>query len=372
MGGELKTAIVHEWFTVPAGAELVVKYIHKLYPAPIYAILKDDKKLKGTYFEDKTIITSFIQRLPFAKKHYRKYLLLFPLAVEQFNLEEYDVILSSSHAVAKGVISNSRQLHITYCHTPLRYAWDLYFEYLRSSGLNKGLSSLIARLVLHYLRIFDVASTNRVDYFIANSNFVAKRIWRTYRRKAKVIYPPVEVEDYEARTEKENFYLVVSRMVPYKKVDLVVRTFNELNRRLIVIGTGPEMTKIKKIANKNVEFLGYLQRSALRGYMAKAKALIMPVIEDFGIVPVEAMAHGTPVIGMGIGGVAETVEDGKTGVLFYEQNVDSLKNAIKRFEKIEDKFDPLYIRKHSLKFGVERFKKEYKGFVEKAKEEFFS
>jgi len=368
----LKIALVHDWLITLAGAEKVLEAIYELYPYPIYTLIKDEKKLKGSIFGKADIRTSFIQKLPKAKTKYRNYLLFFPLAVEQFNLSDYDIIISSSHAVAKGVLTNSNQLHICYCHTPIRYAWDLYHRYLDEAGLSKGIKSLIAKLILHYIRIWDFTTVNRVDYFIANSEYIAKRIKKVYGRESVVIYPPIDVDKFEVCTKKENFYFTASRMVPYKKIDLIVEAFSKMpDKRLVVIGDGPDLKKIKKKAKKNVELLGYQPFEVLKNYMQKAKAFIFAAEEDFGIIPVEAQACGTPVIAYGKGGALETVLEGKTGILFKEQTVESLAEAIEKFEQKEDIFDPFEIRKHAEKFNKERFKKEFKNFVDKKIEEFF-
>ena len=368
----MKIALVHDWLTTLAGAEKVLESIYELYPYSIYTLVKDESKLKGSIFEKADIRISFIQRLPKAKTKYRNYLLFFPLAVEQFTLSEYDVIISSSHAVAKGVLTNSNQLHICYCHTPIRYVWDLYHRYLDEAGLSKGIKGFIAKLILHYIRIWDYTTANRVNYFIANSKYIAKRIEKIYGRESTVIYPPINVDKFEVYIQKEDFYLTASRMVPYKKIDLIVEAFSQIpDKKLVVIGDGPDFEKVKKKAGKNVELLGYQPFEVLKDYMKRAKAFIFAAEEDFGIVPVEAQACGTPVIAYGRGGVTETVVNGKTGIFFRKQTVESLIEAIKSFEKKENVFDPLEIRKNAEKFSKERFKKEFKEFVDKKIEEFF-
>lgn len=368
----MKTAIVHEWLTQVTGSEKVVENIYKIYPSPIFVLLHNSELTKGTFFEGLEIHTSFIQKLPGSKKNYRKYLPLFPLAIEQFDLREYDVILSSSHAVAKGVLTTSEQLHITYCHTPIRYVWDLYFEYLETSGLKKGIKGFLAKWTLHNLRKYDYVSAQRPDYIIANSKYVQKRIKKIYRRESTVIYPPVDVENFQLSNSKEDYYLVVSRLVPYKRVDLVVRTFENLkDRKLIVIGDGPDLKKVKSISPPNVEIIGHQPLERLKEYYSHAKALIYPQIEDFGITAVEAMASGTPVIAFGKGGALETVKELETGIFFYVQSPESLIEAIRKFEKIIDKFDPSKIRKHSFNFSSEKFREKYKAFVKKAIEDFF-
>jgi len=360
----MKKALVHDWFSVYAGAEKCVESFTNIWDDfDIYSLIDflDDRD-REIILKGKKAKTSFIQKLPFSKTKYRNYLPFFPLAIEQFDLSEYDLILSSSHAVAKGVLTHSNQLHISYIHTPIRYAWDLYHQYLRESGLDKGLKGILAKYFLHKIRIWDISSVNRVDYFIANSNYIAKRIKKIYNKDAIVIYPPVDVEKFELETKKEGFYLTTSRLVPYKKVDLIVEAFSKLpNKKLIVIGTGPDMEKIKLKATKNIEILGYQPDNILIDYMKKAKAFVFAAEEDFGIVPVEAQACGTPVICLGKGGTKETVINGVTGIHFENQTIKDLLDAIETFEKIE--FDYHEIRENSLKFSKERFEKEIEEFV---------
>jgi len=368
----LKITLIHDWLTTLAGAEKVLESIYELYPCPIYTLVKNEEKLKNSIFEKTDIKTSFIQKFPKAKTKYRNYLMFFPLAIEQFDLSEYDVIISSSHAVAKGVLTNSNQLHICYCHTPIRYAWDLYHRYLNESGLSKGVKGFMAKLILHYVRIWDFATANRVDYFIANSKYIAKRIKKIYGRESTVIYPPVDVNKFEVYTKKENFYLTASRLVPYKKIDLIVEAFSKMpDKKLVVIGDGPDFDKVKKKAGKNIEILGYQPFEILKDYMQRAKAFVFAAEEDFGIVPVEAQACGTPVIAFGKGGAIETVVNRETGLFFKEQTVESLTDAVKEFEKIEEKFDYVKIRKNAERFGKSRFKHEFKKFVGNKIEKFF-
>lgn len=370
----MKTAFVADWLVTFAGAERVNKAIYELYPSDVFCLISNKDTLKKIGIPPERTKQSFISKLPFAQKKYRNYLALFPLAIEQFDLSEYDVIISSSHAVAKGVITRHYQLHISYCHTPIRYAWDLYHQYLKEANLEKGLKASIAKLILHYIRIWDISTINRVDYFIANSKYTAKRIKKIYNKDSIVIYPPVDVNNFSLYEQKENFYLVASRMVPYKMIPMVVETFTKLDRKLIVIGDGPDLDKVKEIAKgrKNIEILGYQPFEILRDYMQRAKAFIFSAEEDFGIMPVEAMACGTPVIAYGKGGATETVIDKETGIFFYEQTPESLTKAIFEFEKIEDKFDYKNIRKNAEKFSEERFKSQFKEFVDKKIEEFFS
>ncbi len=362
----MKIAIVHDWLVIYAGGERVLEQILLLYPdADIYSLIDFLPHDERSFILNKKVNTSFIQHLPFAKKRYREYLLLMPLAIEQFDLSEYDLIISSSHAVAKGVLTNSNQLHICYCHTPIRYAWDLYHQYLKETGLSKGLKGLIAKLILHYIRLWDFTTVHRVDYFIANSQYISGRIKRIYGRDPTVIYPPVDIENFRLWTKKEDFYLTASRMVPYKKIDLIVEAFSKMpEKRLVVIGDGPDFKKIKSKAAKNIELPGYQPVNALKDYMQRAKAFVFAAEEDFGITPLEAQACGTPVIAYGKGGVLETVMENKTGLFFKEQTVESLTQTIKEFEKRLDKFDYNEIRRNAERFGTERFKEEFKGFVD--------
>jgi glycosyltransferase involved in cell wall biosynthesis len=370
----LKTAIVHEWLVNYAGSERCVESFTNIWQdAPVFTLvdfLNEDERriiLKG-----KKANTSFIQKLPFARTQHRKYLPLFPLAIEQFDLNAYDLVLSSSHAVAKGVLTNSYQLHICYCYTPMRYAWDLYHIYLKEAGLLSGISGLTAKMILHKLRMWDIISSNRVDYFIAISNHISKRIKKTYNRDSVVIYPPVDVHLFESQSDKEDFYLTASRMVSYKRIDIIVDAFSAMpDKKLVVIGDGPEMKKIKSKAGKNVEILGYQAFASLKSYMQKAKAFVFAAEEDFGIIAVEAMACGTPVIALNKGGASETVSDNNTGILFDHQSPQSVKEAVLKFESIQDKFDPSIIRAHSLQFSRNIFEEKIKQFIDEKSNDFF-
>ena len=368
----MKKALIHDWFSTYAGAEKCVESFTDIWDDfEIYSLidfLSDtdrNKILKG-----KRAHTSFIQRLPFAKDKYRNYLPLFPLAIEQFDLSGYDVVLSSSHAVAKGVLTHSNQLHIAYVHTPIRYAWDLYHQYLRESGLDRGLKGMLAKYFLHKIRIWDASTANRVDHYVANSRYIARRIKKTYGKLSDVIYPPVDVDKFTLREAKEEFYLTASRMVPYKKIDLIVEAFSQTDKKLLVIGDGPDMAKIKSKAGKNVELLGFASDETMADLMGRAKAFVFAAEEDFGITPVEAQACGTPVICFGRGGARETVLDGESGLYFMEQNTKELLAAVAKFEQNYDKFEPAKIRENSLKFSRARFEAEIKSYVEKKYEEF--
>ncbi len=361
----MRLALVHDWFTVYAGAERVVEQILRLFPqADVYALVDFLKEEERGFLQGKRAQVSFIQRLPRARQRYRTYLPLMPLAIEQFDLRGYDLVISSSHAVAKGVITGPDQLHICYCHSPMRYAWDLQHQYLKESGLERGTKSWIARALLHYLRLWDSRTANGVDVFIANSRYIARRILKVYRREAEVIYPPVDVEAFTLRQDKEDFYLTASRMVPYKRIDLIVEAFSQMpDRRLVVIGDGPEMPKVRAKAGPNVTLLGYQPFEVLRDYMQRAKAFVFAAEEDFGIVPVEAQACGTPVIAFGKGGVVETVVAGETGIFFQDQSVPSLIKAVEEFEKLS--FDPLRVRKNAERFSSERFRREFAALIER-------
>ena len=348
-----------------AGSEQVLQAIYQLYPSPIYTLVKDATGLKDSVFAAADIHTSFIQKLPWASKKYKSYLPLFPLAIEQFDLSDYELIISSSHAVAKGVLTHADQVHICYCYTPIRYAWDLYHQYLRESGFDRGLRSYLARPVLHYLRLWDYSAAARVDHFIACSRYIARRIRKTYRRQAHVIYPPVAVDKFTLAGAKDDFYLTASRLVPYKRIDLIVEAFAQMpDKQLLVIGDGPEFGKIKARAGKNVQMLGYQPFEAMRDYLQRARAFIFAAEEDFGIVPVEAQACGTPVIAYGKGGSCETVAENVTGIFFDEQTSASLVQAVNKFERHRQPWNPEVIRAHACQFSPEQFRRHFGEFMD--------
>jgi glycosyltransferase involved in cell wall biosynthesis len=367
----LKTAIVHEWLVNYAGSEKCVESFTNIWPdAPVYALvdfLTDGQRdiiLKGKHAK-----TSFIQRLPYANTQHRKYLPLFPKAIESFNLKEFNLIISSSHSVAKGVRTKKNQLHICYCHSPMRYAWDEADYYLSEANLNAGVKGKLAKLVINYLRKWDVKSAKNVNYFIANSNHIAQKIKRIYNRDADVIYPPVDTQKFSLNSEKEDFYLTASRLVPYKRIDLIVDAFaTMLDKKLVVIGSGPEKEKILSKATPNIDVIGYQDFESLKSYMQKAKAFVFAADEDFGIIVVETMACGTPVIAGNYGGTAESVINGETGILFPEQTVDSIVDAVKKFDVISHSINYSKIRLHSEKFSRQVFETNIKNYVqEKAK-----
>jgi glycosyltransferase involved in cell wall biosynthesis len=356
-----KVAIVHDWFVEQGGAEKVVKQMLEVFPeADLFSSVDflEDRKC----INNKTVKTSFIQKLPKSKR-YQKYFTLMPFAMENLDLRDYDVVISSSSSIAKCLLTGPDQIHICYCHSPMRYAWDLQEEYLEQIGAAKGLKSTIYRYLLYKMRAVDVRTANSVDYFIANSNYIKKRIYKCYKRDAEVIYPNVEVADFNVVEKKQDYYFTCSRLVPYKRIDLIVSAFSKMpDKKLIVIGDGPEMKKIEAIATENITLLGYQPFNVLKQHMEEAKAFVFAAQEDFGIVPVEAQACGTPVIAFGKGGALETVIDGQTGVHFYEQTDESLINAVNKFEN-NNTFSAKEIRMHAERFSTERFISEFKEFV---------
>jgi glycosyltransferase involved in cell wall biosynthesis len=363
--------LVHDWLPVYAGAERVLEQMISVFPeSSLYSLIDFISEEDRDFLQGHDVETSFIQSLPFAERWYRYYLPLAPLAIEQFDLTDHDVVVSSSYAVAKGVITRADQLHVSYVHSPIRYAWDLYHDHLREGNLS-GLSGAIARIVLHYLRLYDVTTAPRVDLFVANSKHVARRIWKTYRRPAQVIYPPVDVERFSLRTKKEDYYLTMSRLVPYKRVELIVKAFSEMpDKELVVIGDGPEYDAIEEHAGPNVTMLGYQPDDAVTYYMERAKAFVFAAEEDFGIVPVEAQACGTPVIAYGRGGIQETVIPGVTGVFFPEQSVEHLKEAVDEFERIRTDLNPEDIRAQAERFSVPVFREAFSRVVHRAYADF--
>lgn len=371
-----KIALMHEWFTSFAGSEKVVEQFCDFYPqADLFAVYADPDFIKKTDFLcDRKLRTTFIQNMPRAAKSFRSYLALMPLAVEQIDLSSYELVISSSHAVAKGVLTGPDQLHISYVHSPIRYAWDLQHQYLRESGLQTGLKGWIAKWMLHKMRIWDSRTAHGVDHFVANSHFIARRIKKIYGRDADVIYPPVDIASFEVIETKEDFYLTASRMVPYKKMDLIVEAFSSMpDKRLLVIGDGPDMEKIRKKAGANVEIMGYQPFAILKEKMQRAKAFVFAAEEDFGITPVEAQACGTPVIAFGKGGVLETIRasgPNPTGVFFREQSVASLSEAVMQFEGQQHRFSASACRSNAERFSVQRFRTQWQDYVNRRWSEF--
>lgn len=369
MGENVRIALVADWLVTYAGAEKVISEMLKVFPkSELFAVidfLNDDARAKML---NKHAQTTFIQKLPNAEKKYRNYLPLMPLAIEQLDVSNYDIILSSSHAVAKGILTGPDQLHISYVHSPIRYAWDLQHQYLRELGLDKGIKAIIVRWLLHKIRMWDYRTANGVDHFVANSQFIARRIKKVYGRNADVIYPPVETDRFTIGESKEEFYFTASRMVPYKKIDLIVEAFSQMsNKKLVVIGDGPDMEKIKSKAKSNVEILGYQSNEVMQDYMRRAKAFVFAAEEDFGITPVEAQACGTPVIAFGKGGALETVNSDllnkPSGLFFTQQSINSIIDAVNKFENQSDLYLPQNCRNNALKFSDSRFREELNKYV---------
>jgi glycosyltransferase involved in cell wall biosynthesis len=370
----MKTAVVHDWLTGMRGGEKVLSVILELYPEADLFTLIHNRRSVSAEIENHKIYTSFIDNLPLKKNHYRRYLPLFPTAIELFDLKGYDLIISTSHCVAKGIRVPPDTLHISYIHSPMRYVWDMYEDYFGSDKLN-FFTRMIIPAIANYLRTWDVTSSNRVDYFIANSHHVARRILKYYRRNASVIHPPVDIPSEKIPSESEDYFLIVSALVPYKRIDLAISAFNRLNKPLIIIGSGPEKNSLKKQANSNIKFLDWLSSGELIQYYSKCKALIFPGEEDFGMVPVEVQGYGKPVIAYRRGGALETViglekenQDHCTGVFFDEQNMDNLIQAIDKCEKTN--WDHSFIQQHSQKFSKENFKNQMIKFIEDKLSEF--
>ena len=375
---ELNVGIVADWIITYAGSEKVVAEFLDVFPeAALYSVVDFLSSENKSHFKNKNITTTFIQNFPFARKKYQSYLPFMPLAIEQLDVSKHDVILSSSHAVAKGVLTGPDQLHISYIHSPIRYAWDLQHQYLRESNLHKGFKGLLAKWILHNIRIWDCRTSNGVDHFIANSKFIARRIKKVYGRNADVIYPPVDVERFTLNENKEQYYFTASRFVPYKRIDLIVEAFSHMkDKKLVVIGDGPEMNKIKAKATSNIEILGYQSNSVMVDYMRNARAFVFAAEEDFGITPVEAQSCGTPVIAYGKGGALETIRpigvEKATGVFFYNQDVKSIIDSVNFFEQHSDEIILSDCRLNALKFSEQRFKEEIKEYVMNRHAEFLA
>jgi glycosyltransferase involved in cell wall biosynthesis len=375
-----RVAIVHDWLTVYSGAERVLEQLISMHPkCNLFAsidFLADDER---AFLGGKKPITSFAQHLPLMRKHYRKFLPLLMFAMEQIDVSRHELVISSSAAIAKGILTGPDQLHISYVHSPMRYAWDLQHEYLHDSGLERGLGGSLARYLLHNARYWDLRTVNGVDHFIANSAFIAKRIWKVYRREATVIYPPVDTHRFQPREDKDDYYLTASRLVPYKKVRTIVEAFSRMpHRRLVVIGDGPEMKRVKEKATPNVEILGYQPAAVLKDHMQRAKAFLFAAQEDFGISPVEAQACGTPVIAFGHGGALETIRarnsdsGGPTGLFFEAQTPEAIFDSVQTFERRQEEFTPLACRRNAERFGVDVFRRHYSNFVEHCWDRFVS
>lgn len=365
----MRVAIVHDWLVTYAGAERVLEQLLAVYPdAHLYSLIDFVPPKERGFLGGRTVKVSFLQRLPGARRHYRQYLPLMPLAIEQFDLAGYDLVISSSHAIAKGVLTGPDQLHLCICHSPMRYAWDLQHEYLRQAGLTRGLKSAATRYLLHRLRIWDARSANGVDGFVAVSHFIAARIMKAYRRSSVVIYPPVDVEAFSPGAARDDFYVTASRMVPYKRMDLIVQAFaTRPDRRLVVIGDGPEAARVRSRGAANIEFMGHQPFEILRDRLQRARAFVFAAEEDFGIAPLEAQACGTPVIAYAGGGVRETIagldHPEPTGVLFCHQTVESLLHGLDQFEQHGHRITPDACRRNAVRFSPERFRRELQDYV---------
>jgi|YelNatPaOPRAMG01_1025707.scaffolds.fasta_scaffold44703_2 glycosyltransferase involved in cell wall biosynthesis len=364
----LRVAVVHYWFTGYGGGERVVEALAEMFPQADFYALVASRRGTPPGLRGRRITTSFVNRIPGAKRWHRHFLPLYPFALEQFDLSKYDLVISSESGPAKGVIAPPHACHICYCHTPMRYLWDMYHEYCRGMG---PLARAAFSATAHFVRQWDVSTAARVDYFVTNSEYVAARVRKYYRRESTVIHPPVDVSSGYISRNIDDYYLVVSRLVPYKRVDLAIEACNRLGRRLLVVGTGPEFKRLQNLGGPTVEFLGKLDEKPLRECYARARALLFPAEEDFGIVPVEAQSFGRPVIAYGDGGALETViglgagADAATasGVFFEAQTTESLSEAILEFEKREASFSPEFIRGHAQRFSKERFKDEFLRFA---------
>ncbi|MGB2804154.1 MAG: glycosyltransferase [Candidatus Zixiibacteriota bacterium] len=366
----MRVALVHDWLTGMRGGEKCLEILCELFPdATLHTLLHKKGSVSETISRMR-ITTSFVQSLPFAMDHYRKYLPLFPTAIEQFDLTGFDLVISSSHCVAKGVVTSPETCHICYCHTPMRYAWEMYYTYFSKNSLNPVVRWTVP-FFMNYLRTWDERSSDRVDHFVANSQNVRRRIKKHYRRDAEVIYPPVDTGYFGMSKNQGEYFLVVSALVPYKRIDLAVLAFNELNLPLLIVGEGAEKKKLMKMAKKNIKFIDWQSGPELIGYYQQCRALIFPGEEDFGIVPVEAQACGKPVIAFGKGGATESVEgaypdqdvtSSHTGLFFSPQTVEALIQAVRGFESA--RFDPEQIREHTLRFDKEVFRERIRELIE--------
>ena len=381
----MKVALVHDWIAGMRGGEKVLEVFCELFPhAHLYTLLHNKGSVSDT-IENMDTRTSFIQHLPLAKRKYRYFLPVFPTAIERFDLRGYDVVLSSSHCVAKGVMTGPDTLHVCYCFTPMRYIWDMYDQYFTGER-SGGMTRLAASFVRNYLRKWDVKSSRRVNRFVAISKYVAERIKKHYNREPDIIFPPVDCSYFKPSSSSEDFYLMVSPLAPNKRVDIGINAFNKLGIPLKVIGSGQEESRLRGIANRNIELMGWQSDETVRDHYAACKALIFPGIDDFGIVPLEAQASGKPVIAYGGGGALETIvpldrhplgtgkeceqPQNATGVFFYEHTPDALAEAVSYFEEIKDSFNKQEIRKNAESFDRAVFKDKIRNYIEQKYSEF--
>ncbi|ASA55975.1 glycosyltransferase [Vibrio gazogenes] len=360
----MKVAIIHYWLVNLRGGEKVLEALCELYPqADIYTHVYHAEVFKDSIISRHNVYQSFISKLPRARKWYQSYLPLMPLALEQFDLSDYDLIISSESGPAKGIIPAPGKPHICYCHSPMRYAWDMYHEYRKRCGWLKR--QLMVPL-LHYIRRWDQLSSMSVSHFIANSHFVSGRIHSFYHRDADVIHPPVSFDEFSPTgAPPEDYYLILGQLVPYKKADLAVKAFNQTGRKLKVVGDGEQLELLRQIAQPNIEIMGRQSFGEIKRLLANCQALIFPGVEDFGIVPLEAMASGRPVIAYKAGGVLETVQEHLSGMFFEQQTEQSLNEVLERFEANQSSFDSDMIRNYSERFSKENFKKQFSDYVNK-------
>jgi glycosyltransferase involved in cell wall biosynthesis len=354
----MKIAIIHEWLESYAGSERVLEQLLAIFPeADLYAVCDFLPEGERGFLGGRQPTTSFIQRLPAARRYFRHYLGLMPLAVEQFDLAGYDLVLSSSHAVAKGVITGPATLHVSYVHSPMRYAWDLQAQYLRQAGLERGVKGALTRWLLARMRAWDVASSTRPDVILANSSWIAARIRKVWRREGAILHPPVDLEGFPFQPDKASAYVVASRMVPYKRIDLVAAAFAAMpDRRLVIAGDGPEMPRVRAAAAgaPNIEIRGRVPQPELVSLLQSARAFVFAAEEDFGIAMVEAQACGTPLICYGRGGATDIVQEGLTGVLFATQDAPAIRHAVTRFETLP--IDPAACRANAERFSRAAFR----------------
>ena len=352
----MKVAIIHYWWLTNRGGESVVTSLLEMFPnADLFLHVLDENLVKNTLGSNFTgkINTTFISKLPNAKKYYQFYLPFMPIALEQLNLDAYDLIISSESGPAKGIITRPDAIHICYCHSPMRYLWDMYHDYLNNANY---IVRIIFPVISHWLRVWDRVSADRVDYFLANSTFIKSRISKYYRRDSQIVFPPVRTEQFSSERCRSNSYLYLGQLVGYKRPDLAINSFNRLGLPLIVIGEGEMFNKLKKIANKNITFLGWQSFENVKLHLETCKALIFPGTEDFGIVPIEAMAAGAPVIAFARGGILDSVIDGETGIYFHQQTVESLCEAVNKLESNLLTFSSQSISKHASMFNSSKFK----------------
>ena len=358
----MRVAIVHYWLIKMRGGEKVLENLCKIYPnADIYTHVYNKNKI-STIINNHTIKTTFIHYLPFSSKFYKLYLPLMPLALKLLNLKKYDLIISSESGPSKGFIKSSNALHVCYCHSPMRYLYDMKEEYLRNYNF---FYKKVINLIFLFMKKWDIDSSKKIDLIIANSNFVANRIKKYWKKDSQVIYPSINIDEFFISNEKKDYYLVLSELNEYKRIDIAIDAFNKLNKPLYIIGDGPLLNKFKNMSNTNITFLSNIDNRQKSIYLSKSKALVFPGIEDFGIVPLESMASGTPVIAYKKGGVLDYLEDGLNGIFFNKQSSKSLINSIKKFEKEKNAFDPNKIRKSVLNFTFDNFSSNFNNAIKK-------